>query len=562
MLLSHRAALFGFLTVVAIVSVAAVGQSPLAGQIDDREVEVEVDSTAVYAWASEGSLCRVPASVLSGIAEAVSNVEFLEGHAIDSDGNLQPPLYGVRGDGTQSGLATLVDTDDGTIDDDPDWDRPVGAFQMLPTSWANHGLDGNNDGVADPQNLWDAAASASNFLCAMGAGTDLDGAIRRYVGSEALAAEVFENLNDVVEVRGITQTKGRPTGPDEVVVLEADSPLIDSLATLSTTALFGETSALIAGTTGVAGLNQAGDLVVETLDPAQRGVVVRGDWDGDGLLENGLHTDAGLSRADGSSVSFGVAGDVAYVGDWNGDGELTPGIWRTGRQAARFIMIDGQGRPFGAQVRVADDSAVPLIGDWDGDGRDSVALRLYLGDESEITFFDHHGQQAKLTPLELDVGSTVVVTPPAHYEDFGIEPAETSELSFVPVDAGVDLDLVSVRGITVAASIAEDVAALLLAAEADGVPLNGWGWRSNERQIELRIQNCADPFATPSHQCSPPTATPGHSRHEFGLAIDFHIDGRAIGRGSVEFAWLSENAADFGLFNLASEPWHWSDNGS
>ena len=44
-------------------------------------------------------------------------------------------------------------------------------------------------------------------------------------------------------------------------------------------------------------------------------------------------------------------------------------------------------------------------------------------------------------------------------------------------------------------------------------------------------------------------------------AIDFHIDGRVITRDSEVFQWLSDNAADFGLFNLPSEAWHWSVDG-
>ena len=131
----------------------------------------------------------------------------------------------------------------------------------------------------------------------------------------------------------------------------------------------------------------------------------------------------------------------------------------------------------------------------------------------------------------------------------------------VDTHSGEQIELVRVQGILVNIAIADNVDAMLDAARADGLELTGWGWRSHERQIELRTANCADPFETPSSQCSPPTATPGHSRHEFGLAIDFHVDGVAISRSTPEFGWLSENAATFGLFNLPSEAWHWSDNG-
>ena len=124
----------------------------------------------------------------------------------------------------------------------------------------------------------------------------------------------------------------------------------------------------------------------------------------------------------------------------------------------------------------------------------------------------------------------------------------------------------TVQGVTVHANIADDVDALLTAAKNDGVQLSGWGYRSTERQIELRRANCGptyyDIWQRPASTCSPPTAVPGRSLHEQGRAIDFTENGRTItSRSSTGFRWLAENAASYGLFNLPSEPWHWSTNG-
>ena len=87
------------------------------------------------------------------------------------------------------------------------------------------------------------------------------------------------------------------------------------------------------------------------------------------------------------------------------------------------------------------------------------------------------------------------------------------------------LDIVRVRGIPVARTLAPRLAALLAAAEADGVHLGGSGSRSR------------------------------------GLAVDFTQHGRALTRESGGFRWLVQNAAHFGFRNLPSEPWHWSANG-
>jgi hypothetical protein len=127
-------------------------------------------------------------------------------------------------------------------------------------------------------------------------------------------------------------------------------------------------------------------------------------------------------------------------------------------------------------------------------------------------------------------------------------------------------EIVTVRGIRVARQIAPKVEALLVAAEAEGIPLSGWGYRSHEKQVELRKKHCGsthyDIYQKPSKQCTPPTAAPGKSMHELGLAIDITHDGKTINsKSSPAFQWLSRNAGKFGLFNLPSEPWHWSVNG-
>lgn len=126
--------------------------------------------------------------------------------------------------------------------------------------------------------------------------------------------------------------------------------------------------------------------------------------------------------------------------------------------------------------------------------------------------------------------------------------------------------IVSVRGIQVSSEIAEELEALLAAADADGVALSGGGYRDPSAQVALRRANCgASDYAVydmgPS-QCRPPTARPGSSMHERGLAVDFTYNGSLINsRSNPGFRWLEANAAGFGFYNLPSEPWHWSSNG-
>lgn len=112
-------------------------------------------------------------------------------------------------------------------------------------------------------------------------------------------------------------------------------------------------------------------------------------------------------------------------------------------------------------------------------------------------------------------------------------------------------------------SIKSSVEALLQAAHKAGLTMCGWGWRSSQQQIALRIKNCGgnshyNIYQKPASQCNPPTAIPGKSMHERGLAIDF----QGVSAGSARFNWLKANAAKFGLYNLPSEAWHWSTNGN
>lgn len=128
-------------------------------------------------------------------------------------------------------------------------------------------------------------------------------------------------------------------------------------------------------------------------------------------------------------------------------------------------------------------------------------------------------------------------------------------------------DIVSVRGIQVARQIAAQVESLLTAATRDGIQLSGWGYRSTARQIDLRRKHCGpthyDIWEKPSNQCTRPTARPGRSMHEKGLAIDFTYNGKTIpSHTNPGFQWLKRNASRFGLYNLPSEPWHWSVNGN
>jgi len=128
----------------------------------------------------------------------------------------------------------------------------------------------------------------------------------------------------------------------------------------------------------------------------------------------------------------------------------------------------------------------------------------------------------------------------------------------VPCPAGGSIDI--------AGDIASQLTRLLNDAAAAGVTMCGGGYRDPSEQIAVRRANCGSSnyaiYQAPSSYCSPPTARPGTSMHEQGLAIDF----QCAGGGSVSYGdschdWLRANASTYGLYNLPSEPWHWSVSG-
>ena len=121
-----------------------------------------------------------------------------------------------------------------------------------------------------------------------------------------------------------------------------------------------------------------------------------------------------------------------------------------------------------------------------------------------------------------------------------------------------------VYGITVNKIIAAPFQQMISDAAKAGIPLSGGGFRTQQRQMELRVSNgCPDIWTAPSSSCRVPTAIPGRSLHELGLAIDLTSNTKTItDRKSAAFKWLTANAARYGLKNLPSEPWHWSITGN
>ncbi|MEU6644792.1 lytic murein transglycosylase [Saccharomonospora sp. NPDC046836] len=131
--------------------------------------------------------CRLSWATLAGIGRIESDHGRYGGAVLGADGRPSAPIIGVPLDGSP-GVRAIPDTDGGRLDGDAVYDRAVGPMQFIPSTWERWGSDGNGDGVAEPQQLDDAALSAARYLCANG---------RDMAGAEGWWAGVISYNNSV-----------------------------------------------------------------------------------------------------------------------------------------------------------------------------------------------------------------------------------------------------------------------------------------------------------------------------------------------------------------------------
>ncbi len=108
--------------------------------------------------------CDLPWGLLAGIGRVESDHGRYDGSQLGNDGVSRPPILGIALNGVGP-VAAIRDTDNGRLDGDKVWDRAVGPMQFIPSTWATAGVDGDGDGVADPNDLDDAALAAAGYLC-------------------------------------------------------------------------------------------------------------------------------------------------------------------------------------------------------------------------------------------------------------------------------------------------------------------------------------------------------------------------------------------------------------
>jgi hypothetical protein len=115
----------------------------------------------------------------------------------------------------------------------------------------------------------------------------------------------------------------------------------------------------------------------------------------------------------------------------------------------------------------------------------------------------------------------------------------------IPVSA-----LTDVYGFKVAPGIADNLTALLNAAQQAGV------WNPQEEKYATGTYRTYDQQVQLYNQKGPDwAATPGKSMHGWGEAIDFNMNDTKL------ISWLKDNAETYGFKNHTKEPWHYSTSG-
>ncbi|GAA2051663.1 lytic murein transglycosylase [Williamsia deligens] len=171
---------------------------PIAASTGIPLIAMESYGNAAEIQRQQHPECGIAWTTLAGVAGVESKHGTYRGARIAPDGEVSPPIRGVKLDGTAGNL-TIADTDGGAMDGDAEHDRAMGPFQFIPETWKRYGVDANGDGVADPDNIDDAALSAARYLCVSGGDlTTPEGwqkAVRVYNNSRKYVLDVRDQAN-------------------------------------------------------------------------------------------------------------------------------------------------------------------------------------------------------------------------------------------------------------------------------------------------------------------------------------------------------------------------------
>jgi membrane-bound lytic murein transglycosylase B len=193
-------------------SVSAPASALAADGIPQTALEAYQGAVAWVAQVDPG--CGISWPLLAAIGRVESDHGRFAGAVLHTDGTSTPKIIGIPLDG--HGTALILDTDHGRLDGDTVYDRAVGPMQFIPSTWASYGVDANGDGIADPFNIFDAAAAAAHYLCTAG------GDLTTIAGQTRAVLAYNHSAAYLAMVLGLEQIYA--TGQPGLIIPTSDSP--------------------------------------------------------------------------------------------------------------------------------------------------------------------------------------------------------------------------------------------------------------------------------------------------------------------------------------------------
>ncbi|HYG94336.1 MAG TPA: lytic murein transglycosylase [Nocardioides sp.] len=146
--------------------------------------------------------CNLTWQLIAAIGRVESNHGRFGGNVLDDDGVANPGIYGVALNGKKNTKA-IRDTDAGQFDNDTVWDRAIGPMQFIPSTWSIVGVDADNDGARNPQDIDDAALATAVYLCSgkddLSSVMGQRSAVYRYNNSQSYVDLVISIMNAYLE---------------------------------------------------------------------------------------------------------------------------------------------------------------------------------------------------------------------------------------------------------------------------------------------------------------------------------------------------------------------------
>jgi membrane-bound lytic murein transglycosylase B len=154
-------------TTVRIVDPAWVAEFAARAHIPAPAIRAY--ATAVLDLQDEQPACRLGWTTLAAIGQMESGNGTWHGAQLREDGTTTVPIVGPALSGGPDHAAIPASALGTSLHGDPTWEHAVGPMQFLPSTWKRWAADGDRDGIANPNDLDDAALAAARYLCASGA---------------------------------------------------------------------------------------------------------------------------------------------------------------------------------------------------------------------------------------------------------------------------------------------------------------------------------------------------------------------------------------------------------